>query len=233
MKILIVEDEVHIARHLEKKIRKIWSAADCTISRAAALEEAMDYLDNNEIGLLLLDLNLGGEDGFEVLKVLAAGSFHTIVVSAYKGRAIEAFEYGVLDFVPKPFSEERLRKALNRVMNTDSKPDYPTQYYAVRKRGAIHLVKDDEVAYFRAFGHYSKIHLKNGRTELHSKPLARLMPLLGEDYERVHRSYIVKMSEVKGIHVFEGGKYELELRNGEVVPLGRAKYKRIQEKWLR
>jgi len=231
MKVLIVEDEIHIARHLEKLVGEILGSAE--ISRVSFLEEAIDFLDKKPIDILLLDLNLGGKDGFKVLKFLSAGSFHTIIVSAYKDRAIEAFEYGVIDFVPKPFSKERLQKAFSRIDNVDSRPEYPTKYYATRKKGRLFLIEDEEVNYFQAFGHYSKIHLKNGKTELHDKSLVKLFPVLSNDYERVHKSFIVKMSEVKDIMVFEGGKYEIELKNGDIIPLGRSRYKAIKEKWLK
>jgi len=233
MKILIVEDEVHIARHLEKLVRRILRDTGPVIDRLSRFEDALAHLDNVDIDLLLLDLNLDGKDGFELLQLISAASFHTIIISAYKNRAIEAFEYGVLDFVPKPFSEKRLRKALSRIQSALSPPDYPSRYFAVRKKGKIHLIKDEEVAYFQAFGHYAKIHLKNGQTELHNKSLVKLMPILGSDYERVHKSYIVKMSEIENIHVYEGGKYEIELCNGAMVPLGRSKYPLVKEKWLR
>ena len=114
----------------------------------------------------------------------------------------------------------------------DLKPDHPAKYFAIRKKGKIYLLEEKEVVYFQASGHYSRVHLKDGTTELHDKSLVQLMPILGEVYERVHRSYIVKMSEVRDIQVFKGGKYELELKNGDLIPMGRSKYKVIREKWL-
>ncbi|WP_425391594.1 LytR/AlgR family response regulator transcription factor [Ekhidna sp.] len=232
MKILIVEDEIHISKLLEKQVAEVLLKHSPEITRIPLYDDAITYLEKNKIDVLMLDLNLGGKDGFELLKFLSAGAYHTIIVSAYKDRAIEAFEYGVLDFVPKPFSVERLRKAFSRIDDVEKKPEHPTKYYATRRRGRLHLVKDEEVAYFQAFGHYSKIHLKKGGEELHDKSLVQLLPLLSEDYERVHKSFIVKMSEIKDILVYEGGKYQIELKNGEIIPLGRARYKTIKEKWL-
>ena len=60
--------------------------------------------------MLLLDLNLGDSDGMTLLESKVAGSFHTIIVSATTDQALRAFEHGVLDFVPKPFAEERLNQ---------------------------------------------------------------------------------------------------------------------------
>ncbi|WWW34360.1 response regulator [Stenotrophomonas rhizophila] len=70
-------------------------------------EAAGDRLQRAVYDGLLLDLNLGGEDGFELLRRAVAGRYHCVVVSAHRERALQAFEHGVLDFVPKPFSRER------------------------------------------------------------------------------------------------------------------------------
>ena len=79
------------------------------------LQQGLGFIKEQSIDLLFLDLNLNREDGYELLEEVAAESFHTIIVSAYKDRAIRAFEYGVLDFVAKPYTEERLSLAIQRI----------------------------------------------------------------------------------------------------------------------
>ncbi|MBK7227614.1 MAG: hypothetical protein IPH97_01775 [Ignavibacteriales bacterium] len=63
-------------------------------------------------------MNLNAKDGFELLKQVVSQSFHTIVISANINRAIEAFEYGVLDFIPKPYNIERLKAAFQRLQSS-------------------------------------------------------------------------------------------------------------------
>ncbi len=116
------------------------------------------------IDVLFLDLNLNGKDGFDLLKTSVSGAFHVIIISAHTEQALKAFEYGVLDFVGKPFNKERLARALDRV------------------------------------------------------------------FERIHKSYIVKMSTVAGLLIHEGSRYEVELNNGLMLPVGRTRYKGIKEK---
>ena len=91
----------------------------------------------HSIDLLLLDLNLHGKSGFLALENAVAGSFQTIIVSAYADQAITAYEYGVLDFVNKPFSRARLEKALNRFLNSDYIPVNQTRYLSIRKNAGI------------------------------------------------------------------------------------------------
>src|SRR5688572_16580366 len=114
MRILIAEDESVIARRLERMVKEILGERAGSVAVKESLADAGEYLFEKPIDLLLLDLNLNGEDGYDLLKLAAAGSFQTIVVSANSDRALEAFQYGVLDFVPKPFDLERLKRALDR-----------------------------------------------------------------------------------------------------------------------
>lgn len=232
MRILIVEDELKIAQYLERRIVEYYAHEEVQISRSASMADALELMEKKPIDLLVLDLNLGGKDGFEILKTMVSNSFHTIVVSAYKERAIEAFELGVLDFVPKPFSAERLHQALQRLTDKQNKQLHPVKYFAVKKKGRIVMVSSEDVLYIEAYGHYSKLHLKDNKREVYDKSLSTLTPLLGQEYERIHKSYIVRIVHMKTIHVYEGGKYSLELHNGTTIPVGRSKYKTLKEKWF-
>jgi DNA-binding LytR/AlgR family response regulator len=230
MRLLIVEDEPLIAQRLERMCREILGAALEIVIHAAVPEEAGVRLAESPIDLMVLDLNLGGADGMQLLKRSVAGSFHTIIVSANTDRALEAFEYGVLDFVPKPFTRERLAQALSRSTGAAARADYAAKYLAVRKYGRIELVRVDDLVFAKGAGSYSELVLANGATELHDKSLERLQALLPPVFERIHKSYLVRMSAVKALHAGEGSHYEVELNNGTCLPIGRTRYKEIREK---
>ena len=114
MRILIVEDEEMAGRMLKNILIGILGNGIESIQVQRSLIASQCFVLDHPVDLLFLDLNLHGEDGFDLLKNAAAGAFHTIVVSAHTDRAIEAFEFGVLDFVHKPYGEERIRLALGR-----------------------------------------------------------------------------------------------------------------------
>ena len=122
MNALIVEDERMAARRLERMLRGILGDSVEQITCLERVEEAECFLASTTIDVLLLDLNLNGEDGFELLKKATAGPFQTIIVSANTGQALRAFEYGVLDFVPKPVERSRLERALARVSGEFAPP---------------------------------------------------------------------------------------------------------------
>ena len=118
MRILVVEDEPVIARRLLRLLGEILQQPAGSIDSARSFDVAQTMLQQNQYDLLCLDLNLHGQDGFDLLAAAVAGRHQTIVISANTDRALTAFEYGVVDFVPKPFDRERLAQALSRVSAT-------------------------------------------------------------------------------------------------------------------
>lgn len=228
MRILIVEDESLIAQRLERLTRRILGERVDALHVAASFAAARSRLDEHAVDLVLLDLNLDGTDGLALLRLAVAGSFHTIVVSANVDRAIDAFAHGVLDFVPKPFTEARLAQALARLTATAGLAPFATQFLAVRKTGRIELIRVEDVLYARGAGAYSELVLVNGRTELHDKSLERLQAVLPPVFERLHKSYLVRMSAIRALHAGEGSHYEAELRTGERLPVGRQRFKELK-----
>lgn len=232
MHILIVEDEARIAKRIERMVRDIFGNSLQSLKYTNTLQEALRFIENNELDLVLLDLNLNGENGFDLLTTAVSKSFHTIIISAYHEQAITAFEYGVLDFVPKPFNRDRLEQAFQRAITKEKIKSKTVKYLAVKKRHKVQLIPIDEVIYIKGAGTYSELFLTNGRKELHDKSLEKLEQLLSFSFKRIHKSYIAKMSEIKGIIVESGSKYIAELHNGERIPIGRTKYKDLKTKWL-
>ena len=229
MIITIVEDEPLIANRIERLTKEILKNKLTKIVVKNSLPDAMDYLFEHPVDLLLLDLNLHGKDGFELLKQALSGSFHTIIISAHTDKAIEAFKYGVLDFIGKPFTIERMREAFSRFENIETKNAYPTKYIAVRKTGKLLLIKVDNISFIRGAGIYTEIVLKNGAIELHDKSLNKLDAILPSNFIRTHKSYIVNVQCVKSFSSLGGSKYTLELFTGETLPVSRSKYKGIKE----
>jgi two-component system, LytTR family, response regulator LytT len=230
MNILIVEDEALAARRLKRMVEELLGAGAASLVVKESVADAEAYLADNLVNLVLLDLNLNGESGFDLLTRLAAGSFHTIIVSASVDKAITAFDHGVLDFVPKPFDRDRLKKAFDRLTAAQSANPSGLKYLSVKNQGSVRLVPLDTVRFFKGADDYVEIHLNNGSYELYSKSLDALMQLLPTQYVRTHKSYIVDFRKAKQIIVHGGGKYELELQDGMKIPVSRTQYQVIQDK---
>ncbi|MEK6153883.1 LytTR family DNA-binding domain-containing protein [Flavobacteriaceae bacterium 3-367] len=232
MHILIVEDESRIAKRIERMTRAIFGDTLQSLKHINTLHGALRFIENNPLDLVLLDLNLNGESGFDLLATAVSGSFHTVIISAYKDQAITAYEYGVLDFVPKPFNRDRLEQALNKTLVKGKTAAHDIKFLAVKKRHRIQLIPLEAILYIKGAGAYTELFLADGKKELHNKSLEKLEQLLSPSFERIHKSYLMKMSELREIRVETGSKYMAVLKNGERIPIGRTKYKDIKAKWL-
>lgn len=229
MRLLIVEDERPIAEDLQFLVLKILGDLVTEVALETHLDGALQRPDLKAFDVVFLDLNLHGRDGFEVLKQVGACPFLTIVVSANTDRALEAFEYGVLDFVAKPYSEARLRKALDRL--TEPLHQKEPRYLPVRHGAGLRLVAVDQLVYLQGADVYSVLHLRDGTQVDSEKTLARLEILLGAAFVRIHKSYLVRRAEIAGLDVAGGGRYHALLHNGRRLPVGRQRYKTLKVEW--
>lgn len=228
MRVLIVEDELVIAQRLERLLRAEAGDELASVDVEATLAGARQWLGSHPVDVVFLDLNLNGRDGFDLVAEAASGAFHTVVVSGHVERALEAFEIGVLDFVPKPFDGPRLRKTLSRLRG--ARPEHAAASIAVRLPGRVEFVPVAEIAYVRAAGAQSDLVLRDGTERLCSKPLDRLLDILPADFERVHRSYLIRLDEVARIRVQKGSRYSAVLAGGEEVPIGRTRLEAVRRR---
>jgi two-component system response regulator LytT len=230
MRILIVEDEQPIAEDIKEMCAHILRGRTVSIRCELTLSNALHYLSEKQIDLLILDLNLSGRNGFDILRQAVSYSFQTIVVSANIDRAIEAFEHGVIDFIPKPYNEERLRKALDRFENHGTTRNHSVKYLSIRRLGGIRLVDIRDIKYVRGADVYSELCLKNNGKELYDKTLNELSRMLPENFFRIHKSFIVDMSAIKGLKVHGGGRYAIELGPLELLPVSRLRFPELKRR---
>jgi DNA-binding LytR/AlgR family response regulator len=223
VKIAIVEDEAIVARRLERMVRAISGSSDVAI--ASTFESALVLIRSRPIDLLFLDLNLNGRDGFELLEEAAAAPFQTVVVSAHHEQALRAFEYGVIDFIAKPWSEERLRLAFERT--TTREPQRRATTIVVRKGRELRSVAANDIVFIQGADDYSELHLADRSVHLHEKTLNALEALLPQNFLRVHRSYIANLSRVRGMRASS-----LVMKDDTLVPVGRVYRDAVRAKLL-
>lgn len=222
MRIIIIEDEPVVARRIVRLSRRILGANLERVDTATDLAGAVELLGRVQDAVVLLDLNLSGQDGFDILRRAVAEPFQTVVVSANTDRAIEAFELGVVDFVPKPFTEERLAQAFNRVAFSDTAPARAPAFLAVTLAGRVDLVPVESVIAIHGADDYSELQTFDGRRHLHKKTLATLERLLPPHFQRVHRSHVVNLRFAEQIGPDAGGRRILRLSDGSCVPVSRS-----------
>lgn len=224
--ICIIEDEDVIGKYIEKICTEYFDST-LQIKRFNTILEGKDWLTEKSIDLLLLDLNINGKDGFKLLENVCAESFQTIVISAYRERAIEAFDIGVLDFVGKPFSSSRLCKALDRFTKNIGKNQL--NKIPIKKHNGLIYIEIKDIISIKGSGNYSEVYLKNNTKHLYSKSLDNLVKLLPENFLRIHKSYIANLEEIARLESIPGSKYIAHLTNQSQIPVSRNEIKNLRK----
>lgn len=224
LRALIVEDEPVAARRLQRVLHDILGDRLATLTRASDLDQAAGAMVDSGCDLILLDLDLDGQDGFALLDLVASASALTIIVSAHAELAVRAFEYGVVDFVPKPYTPQRLKRALARLETPHPEREGTHRFLGVQDRGETRVVDVLTIERIAAAGDYAELTLVSGEGLLHARSLDALMVTLPDRFARVHRSHIVNLDRIVRLRAASGGRYAVELRSGVSVPVGRRRY---------
>jgi DNA-binding LytR/AlgR family response regulator len=220
MRIAIVEDEPPVARRLARALRRILPDGIEDLRILPTLASALEQVRSEPLDLVFLDLDLHGRSGFELLAEASAARFQTVVVSAHDDQAIRAFDHGVVDFVTKPWTDERLQLAVERALGRATAPRSAARL-AIRVAGRVELVELDRVLAIRGADDYAELVLDDRSTRLSEKTLSALERVLPPRFLRVHRSWIVNLDRVRSWGAAPGGRATLDV-GGAAVPIGRS-----------
>lgn len=218
---MIVDDEP-IAHNIIKKYCSMLPHLQLVQDCYDAIE-ALEFLRANSVDLIFLDLNMPKLQGFEFLKTLSNPP-RVIVTTAYKEYALEGYELNIVDYLLKPFSFERLLKAVNKASIDTSKMTSITQNEpGDAKQGRIFLrsnnkyiqVALDDILFIEASGNYVKIVLADEIVTLRGtfSSIMDLIPAVG--FIQVHRSFMVAQKHIKSI---EGNQISI---NKYTIPVGK------------
>lgn len=160
--------------------------------------EAMNYLRENSVDLMFLDINMPEISGMELLKILPSHP-KTILTTAYSEFALESYDYGVIDYLLKPIYFPRFLKAIDRFFATEStkqKTEETVNSVSVKVDGYLMEIELDQLLYAQSFGNYVKLHTIK-RTYLASITTTEFEKCLPEkSFMRIHKSYIVALDKI-------------------------------------
>ncbi|GLR13468.1 DNA-binding response regulator [Chitinimonas prasina] len=207
--------------------------AECSSAEQARAQWAVSPCD-----VAFLDIQMPGESGLKLARELSALAHPPVIVfvTAYERYAVEAFEAHALDYLLKPFDDERLAQTLARASSmlalrqgsyaevlrrSLEAIETPASSYldriTVRSVGAIESVDLGDIHFLSASGNYVSLHLEH-RIVLHRATLSHMATLLDpRTFIRVHRSYLVRRQQMQQLRVTGDGTYALTLRNGSQV----------------
>jgi len=192
--------------------------------------EAMQYLNENTVDFMFLDINMPKLGGLDFLKTLTNPP-KTIITTAYKEHALEGFELNVVDYILKPFSFDRLVKAVNKVSQTEIpkttikevSDDSSSTRFFIKGDKKHHQIDLKDLLYIEAYGNYTKLFLKEEMIMSHEKISHYESILTDSNFLRIHKSFIVAIDKIKFI---EGNQV---LINENKIPIGQTYKSRISE----
>ncbi|HEY1194681.1 response regulator transcription factor [Flavobacterium sp.] len=160
--------------------------------------EAMNYLRENTVDLMFLDINMPEISGMELLKILPTHP-KTILTTAYSEFALESYDYGVIDYLLKPIYFPRFLKAIDRFFATENVRKVEEEIIhsvSVKVDGYFIEIELEQLLFAQSFGNYVKLHTTK-RTYLASITTTEFEKCLPEkSFMRVHKSYIVALDKI-------------------------------------
>lgn len=224
LKALLVDDEINNLTSLEFLLHH-----DCegitVAGKALSARQARDWLQNHHADVVFLDINMPGEDGFQLLSSLASQNFKVVFVTAYNEYALQAIKASAVDYILKPVNINELQKAVEKVKRSLNNPvaseqnqqllqhlletvtkKAPPKKVALPQLGSISFIEVDDIVSLQADSNYTIIHMKDMQKLVISKTLKDFEDLLDEgQFARIHKSYIVNLKYIKEYSTIDGG----------------------------
>jgi two-component system LytT family response regulator len=242
----IIVDDVELARERVKILldnTEIEIVAECANGR-----EAIEAIEKLKPDLVFLDVQMPTISGFEVVETIGVEQMPAVIfVTAYDDFALRAFEVNAVDYLLKPFDEERLKKAIERakreirqkesasgikeqlrslLREVRNESKYLKRIPVKSSRGTV-LVLTEEIDWIGAAGQYVELHTGK-ETHLVRERITNLEGKLDpEKFIRIHRSTIVNLDSVKSLHPLFNGDHIIILRNGAELNLSRTYHQKL------
>lgn len=220
MRVLIVDDE----RPARDKLRRLLALE----SDIEAIDEARDGVE--AIALMaqcapeavFLDIQMPEMNGFDVAACLPVPHPLLVFVTAYDEHAVHAFDANAIDYLLKPYDQERLQRAMQRVRARLAAPPPKRylQHVLVNQRGVTRLVKVADIQWIETADNYVVLHTAQGSPMLRHT-LAGLLSSLGPAFQRSHRRAAVCLEWIEGFHADAKGDGAVLLRSGARAPMSR------------
>lgn len=253
IKTLIVDDEPLARRNLRLLLAKdpqIEVVDECRNGR-----EAVKAINSLAPDLIFLDIQMPEMDGFDVLAQVGPEHIQAIIfVTAFDQYALKAFDVHALDYLLKPFDDERFAHALERAKaqieareinrlskrllallearESERKTPTSQQSYLTRvmikASGRVVLLKVDEIDFIEADGNYAKLHVGRKAHLLREKMNDLEGQLDPAKFVRIHRSIIVNLDRIKEMHPHFNGDYIVVLEDGRQLRMSRTRREHLE-----
>jgi two-component system LytT family response regulator len=254
IRVLVVDDEKPALTRIVELLEKQPDIDIAGVARHG--REAIQLIRCHGPDLLFLDIQMPGMNGFEVLGEIAPEQRPlTIFVTGYDKYAIPAFEAHALDYLLKPFSDERFESALQRARNhirtqtvgelgrrfarlledqvaTNAGGSNRFERIVIKSSGRVMFLDASDIDWIEAAGVYVQLHV-GSKSYLHRATLGQLQERLDPKlFVRIHRSAMVNTDRIVELQPRTHGDYVVILKTGTELTLSRG-FRSQLEGWLR
>ena len=232
-KVIIIDDEP-LARSIVKEFISKHPDLEIVAECNNGFEGAKS-IEKHQPDLIFLDIQMPKINGFEMLEIIDENPA-VIFTTAFDEYAIKAFETYAIDYLLKPFTQDRFDRSIDKwkknntpikasdVSSTPNKQPDEQLRIVVKDGGNIKIIPTEDVLYIEAYDDYVKIHTE-GKYHLKKKTMSYYENTLNsKNFIRIHRSYIININVLTRIESFEKNSYRATLTNGEALPISRTAY---------
>jgi len=256
IRVLVVDDEPLARERLHELLHE--TPGVTVMGTAEDGPEAVDAIRDESPDLVFLDVQMPGMSGIDVIEEVGQAEMPvTVFVTAYDQYAIKAFDLAAVDYLLKPFDDERFEEALRRAREhiesqedaipdrllrllrerdpslldgADSDEESYLERIAVQGRGKARIVSVDDVTHITADGSYAELHTDDDTYVIRERMKTLAARLDPDAFVRVHRSAIVQLDEIELILRGGGGDYAVRLEEGTRVSVSRSRVDELQDR---
>lgn len=221
---VIIDDEPAAREILTSYVKKVSSLELVGIFSSSLT--AREYLKQNSADLLLLDIEMPYLTGIELLKSLSATP-EIIFTTAYSEYALDGYDLNVLDYLLKPISMERFLKAIDKAEQKLLNNSGEDNRLKVKADGRIYQLSYDDILFAESMGDYVAVYTYEKKITFYQtmKKLSQNLP--AQYFERVHKSYIVRLS---AIEYLEGNQIKI---GNHIIPIGKTYKENFLKSYMR
>ncbi|MEM8547046.1 MAG: LytTR family DNA-binding domain-containing protein [Pseudomonadota bacterium] len=233
--VFVVDDESMARGNLLDSLQRhaAWQRPRCFVGGEGLLAAVQAECPQ----VIFLDIQMPGDDGMtlarEILQLPEAPLI--VFVTAHSEYAVAAFELYAVDYLLKPFSDERLTQCLGKLEQALASPaavrdarcaqnawaaSSPLERLVIKSATSVRIVEVTDIDWLAANGNYVDIHHTDG-THLLRASLKQVLASLPEAFVQIHRGYAVRFSLIREVHSVDSDRSEVVLRGGQVLPLGK------------
>lgn len=239
LRVVVVDDEPLARRYLGELLAVMDGVEIVGTCRNGF--EAVETISTVHPDVVFLDIQMPGLDGFEVLEALGTDAPEIVFVTAYDAYAIRAFEVHAVDYLLKPFSDERLETAMERLRQGGNSPvsggdiaraARPSAFLerlVIRDGATVSVIPTVDVDYIAAETDYVAVHAK-GVTWLKLQTLSSMATSLDPaTFVRIHRSTILNIQRLVRIKCVSKDVRVAVLKDGTELPVSKTGYQALKD----